>query len=352
MALSLLDLVEQQVSLKRAAAGELAGPCPGCGGEDRFRVWPEKGRYYCRGCDAKGDDIQFCRDFLNLSYSEACQVVGKDHQLNERERREISRFFPLPNKSKQKVNPVSERVLPNRAHWERESNRFIEYANAQLLNRPDLLDWLQADRGLSRATVERWKLGYNPTDQRLQADLWGFAPEDKPVFISAGIVIPYLLPGGSIAGINVRRFKPTDSVPGQLKTEQRPDPPYLRVRGTQSKPWILTDGQADTEGLPTLLVESELDALLLWQELGTVAVPVALLTAGAKPGPLPGRKGPLLWALDRDEAGRKGFAAWATLLPGQVYKAPPIRGKDVTEMHLAGVKLSVWFKAVMQSEGL
>ena len=38
--------------------GEWHGPCPGCGGDDRFHVWPEQkdgGTYWCRGCNKAGD---------------------------------------------------------------------------------------------------------------------------------------------------------------------------------------------------------------------------------------------------------------------------------------------------------
>jgi phage/plasmid primase-like uncharacterized protein len=44
------------VALKKVAStngGEWAGPCPGCGGSDRFRVWPVdrggRGSFWCRG---------------------------------------------------------------------------------------------------------------------------------------------------------------------------------------------------------------------------------------------------------------------------------------------------------------
>ena len=46
---NILDLVKSDVpSIKRVAntnGGEWAGPCPFCGGEDRFRVWPDEGTW-------------------------------------------------------------------------------------------------------------------------------------------------------------------------------------------------------------------------------------------------------------------------------------------------------------------
>ena len=77
--MTLLDLIP---GLKRTATtngGEYAGPCPFCGGRDRFRVWPDQGttgRYWCRGCGKHGDGIQLLRDRDGLSYRDACERLG------------------------------------------------------------------------------------------------------------------------------------------------------------------------------------------------------------------------------------------------------------------------------------
>jgi DNA primase len=51
----LLALLNRDTRLRRVAStngGEWAGPCPWCGGTDRFRVWPyaARPRYWCRQC--------------------------------------------------------------------------------------------------------------------------------------------------------------------------------------------------------------------------------------------------------------------------------------------------------------
>ena len=61
----ILELLERRLGqgrLKRMAStngGEWAGPCPLCGGEDRFRVWPRprdgKPGAWCRQCRVSGD---------------------------------------------------------------------------------------------------------------------------------------------------------------------------------------------------------------------------------------------------------------------------------------------------------
>jgi len=71
-------------TFKRVASthgGEWAGPCPWCHGTDRFRIWPYREAseivYWCRGCGASGDLIQFLRDAKGFSFVEACQVSGQ-----------------------------------------------------------------------------------------------------------------------------------------------------------------------------------------------------------------------------------------------------------------------------------
>lgn len=71
------------ITLKRVAStkgGEYCSPCPACGGNDRFLVWPnegDNGRYWCRRCGKKGDLIDFLRWQKGMSFKEACEAVGK-----------------------------------------------------------------------------------------------------------------------------------------------------------------------------------------------------------------------------------------------------------------------------------
>ena len=57
--MNLVDLIGRDTTLRKVASthgGEYAGPCPWCGGEDRFRVWPYADRpgYWCRQCGKNG----------------------------------------------------------------------------------------------------------------------------------------------------------------------------------------------------------------------------------------------------------------------------------------------------------
>ena len=47
------------------AGTEWAGPCPACGGRDRFRIWTgPPGRFWCRRCAWSGDVITLTRNLV------------------------------------------------------------------------------------------------------------------------------------------------------------------------------------------------------------------------------------------------------------------------------------------------
>ena len=59
------------VHLKRVGAGEYAGPCPSCGGRDRFSVSTKKNIWNCRGCARGGDAIALVKHVDNCSFAQA-----------------------------------------------------------------------------------------------------------------------------------------------------------------------------------------------------------------------------------------------------------------------------------------
>ncbi len=71
----------------RRMSGELVGPCPKCGGHDRFGINLRKGQFLCRKCGGKGDGISLVRFILDLDFPSAlCWLVGeRDDQVDPAE---------------------------------------------------------------------------------------------------------------------------------------------------------------------------------------------------------------------------------------------------------------------------
>jgi ribosomal protein L37AE/L43A len=63
--------------LKKIAANELAGPCPRCGGTDRFGINTKAGLWLCRGCGAKGGDgISLLMHARGLPFRDAVEDIN------------------------------------------------------------------------------------------------------------------------------------------------------------------------------------------------------------------------------------------------------------------------------------
>jgi phage/plasmid primase-like uncharacterized protein len=77
------ELFRRGITLKRTSEG-FAGPCPRCGGTDRFGVSTRKQVFNCRGWGAKGDVIDLVQFLDNVSVREAIEILG-DEPVRERQ---------------------------------------------------------------------------------------------------------------------------------------------------------------------------------------------------------------------------------------------------------------------------
>ena len=148
----------------KTAAHEYAGPCPRCGGTDRFRVDPTKG-WFCRQCTGApdsgghwGDQLDFVRWLFDLDYkSGIMRLLG--NQLNctgdELERRAAER------RKLDEARAADEygQMLAARAALQA-SRADMEYsANLELYPHAAQL-W--ADRGINEEWARVYGVGYCP----------------------------------------------------------------------------------------------------------------------------------------------------------------------------------------------
>jgi DNA primase len=334
---SLLDLTEKDSGVTprkvaSASGGEYAGPCPVCGGSDRFRIWQSKGRFWCRGCGIQGDAIQYLRDVRGMSYPDACRELGVEVEQRSsgcRQRTDKPIWTP-----KEAENPPSE--------WQNQAVKLVEWAAACLWSDAGktALEWLKNERGLTEETIRAARIGWNSKDIWRDRKAWGL-PEalndkgkPKRLWIPAGLVIPFLH-DGKVHRVRVRRADPGDG--------QR----YIVLPGSSNAPMVWGD---DCKAF--MILESELDGVLLHQEAGELTGVIALGSASSRPDvhttELLRNTEQILVALDGDDAGAKNSWQWWPEHFNRARRWPPVSGKDPGEMRQAGIDVRTWVEAGLQ----
>jgi hypothetical protein len=146
-------LAAENVGLQRESAKEMSGPCPKCGGADRFHCAADW--WFCRQChDQRGDAIELVL-FLGLAsdFPSACDYLARWKGAG------LARTSPAtpPKKPEQKLlapgwqSPI----------WQQEARAFLAAA-VQRLELPEgrAAQAYLAGRGILPATWAAWSLGY------------------------------------------------------------------------------------------------------------------------------------------------------------------------------------------------
>jgi hypothetical protein len=280
--MTILDLAMARISgLKRKTASEWAGPCPECGGTDRFLVWPNKGVWYCRGCELSGDAVAFLRRFDGLGCKEAHERAGKDCQSVSCQAREKCHGVARPVRRTERLQaPVEVKTgdfhpvaaqNPSQT-WAAKAAALVDYAHQALLGNAEQLMYL-AGRGLDGAAVARYRLGWLDQDLYRERAAWGLDEQlkgdgtPKKLWLPRGVVIPFFDAQGQVERIRIRR----PQVSGN-------EPRYYWVPGSGDNVPVIGGERG-----AYVVVESDLDALLVHHLAGDLAGAVPLGTCSAKP---------------------------------------------------------------------
>lgn len=307
----LLQIIGADTKLRKVAStrgGEYHGPCPFCGGTDRFVVQPEVGEtgwWGCpRHCGRSGDGYDYIQARDNVSFPEARR---RWHGAGIQTRR--SQMQPAQGVDSKNAQ---QRKAYDTGKWQQTVGKYIKRARVAADNKQAFWDWLKG-RGID-------------SDIAIQAEL-GMSPQEFIVGgmkFYRGLVIPLI--GDSFVhyiGCKVRTGK------GK----------YIHIKGSDGGslyglhklPRNPKNGLQWT-GNDVILVESELDALMLESILAkclrhykdkdasmyvrlSCLTPLATGTAtgGRKDYPtLDAHADRIIVALDDDanKAGDKGAAWW------------------------------------------
>jgi DNA primase len=237
--MNLLELLSRDLTLRKVAGtrgGEYVGPCPWCGGRDRFRVWPyaEKPGYWCRQCGKKDDAIQYLRDREGLSYRETCKRTGRPLMESGLQRPTRSSYSP----------PLSSALAEA---WQARARAFTEACERALWSSvgAKALGYFH-QRSLHDETVRAARIGYHATTTWEKADTWGFASDHKQIWLLQGLVFPWLL-GNELWRVVIR----------PAGTDVTNVAKYMAVSGGSNTLYRVDTLRIDT---PARVVEGVLDA--------------------------------------------------------------------------------------------
>jgi len=361
----MFDLAQHIGGLKEKTDGEFAGPCPECGGEDRFLVWPsdgDTGRFWCRHCQFSGDGIEYLREVEGRSFQEACEVSECDekvrsvtgegsncHTSNGRSKQSSKSVTASESQShtchtsgengppEPKIPEPSPRSAPPVDQWQHRAERLMEVCRGLLWEGKEgaASAWSYLEgRGFGRRTVDAAMIGVNPETQFDDPERWGLDSDGK-VWIPRGVVIPWMH-AGHMWGVNIRR-PDGDLEPGA--DEDWKARKYQRITGSRNALYNANE----LDGRPVALVEGELDALAIQQASDQVAAVATGSTAWARTPRWRAllRCAPIvLVCFDSEDAGEQAAAYWTDALPSAVRWRPHLH--DAAEMLEVGADIARW----------
>jgi hypothetical protein len=241
----LLALIEPTTKLRKVAAREYAGPCPRCGGTDRFRVNVDKG-WFCRQCYAERnwyDQIDFRAWLFGETWGQAVQhLVGRrpidpealakiQHEREERERQQVADELAARQIARARLN--------DSRLWETYHANLDDHSRA-----------LWRARGLRDDWQDYYQVGYCPSREWVSGD---------NRFTSDSLTIPYLqyAAPAQFTCISLKhRLLATDAPGGKYRPE------FAGLGNQLYTPWY-----EQPIGENVLIVEGEIKAMVTFSNL-------------------------------------------------------------------------------------
>ena len=272
-----------------------------------FSYNPAKDLGHCRSCGVSGDLIKLFGDISGLEPGAAFREFRTRYAPHVRPDRRPAVLTPRMPQSAQHVQVEAQPVTMPPQQWIDRATRLTATANAALLDNQEQMAWLAA-RGITRQTVIRRRLGWLESDYLRPYPAWGLPPatwddgNERKHKVPRGLLIP-MLDRDKVIRMRVR--------------QPEKDPKYYVVIGgaVSPQPLLVLPSTWPGQHQAVVLVEAELDAIFLAQEVGDIVTVVALGSAQTRPHDANSHRtvSTAAWVglwVDRDDAGDAAVRAW------------------------------------------
>lgn len=277
----ILNVIGEHIALRKRGK-DFIGLCPFHDEKTpSFSVSPAKQMYYCFGCGAGGNAINFLMDLGKRSFRQVVLDLAAQYgvQAKDEDGNFMGDYHALPypvSHKRQSVNAESEK--PKKDYTV--DARYVERSKERLLNhqgepQQKALEWLLNHRGFTSEMIEHFPLGLerisanaNPDEQQLPIwkHYWG-----------VGIFIPVPSQPG--------RFYRKVRVAPWLNPAERPD--YLRPWYQMGVPTTVWVSYLPENATATYFTEGEWDAMRLGWEARQRGEKVAIACSTGGCGTLP-----------------------------------------------------------------
>jgi DNA primase len=222
--IDIIDVVGEFVKLKKRGANYL-GLCPFHNERTpSFTVSPSKEIYKCFGCGKSGNTITFLMEHEKYSYAEALKWLAQRYniEIQETEVSDETRIIQQAAESLHAVNNFAQKF-------------FAEQLLSTEEGQSHALTYLE-ERGYDLHTIEKFQLGYNPTQKNAFASVAMRQQFSQEILLKSGLIIgrndelidnyrgriifPIHNTTGKIIGFGARVIGKTDKAPKYINTPE------------------------------------------------------------------------------------------------------------------------------------
>lgn len=168
-----------------------------------FHIVPSKGIYYCFGCHKGGSAVGFVMDYEHMSYVEALRYLAKKYNIEIHEKEETAE--DIANRQRREsmllVTEYASKFFHEQLRTEEGHNVGLAYFHS---------------RGLEDETIEKYGLGWAPSDRRSFTDAAKAAGYKDEYLLDTGLCARYDNDGSLHDRFYDRVVFPVHSISGRV----------------------------------------------------------------------------------------------------------------------------------------